>query len=39
MLNLPVGTNKKNLMNTMKEHVIAGGELTGLFSSQSKVSV
>lgn len=39
MLDLPVGTNKKNLMNAMKEHVIAGGELTGMFSSQSKVSV
>jgi hypothetical protein len=38
MLELPVGTNKKNLMNSMKEHVIAGGELTGVFSSQSKVS-
>ena len=39
MLDLPVGTNRKNLMNSMKEHVIAGGELMGLFSSQSKVSV
>jgi len=39
MLDLPVGTNKKNLMNAMKEHVVAGGELTGMFSSQSKVSV
>lgn len=39
MLDLPVSTNKKNLMNAMKEHVIAGGELTGIFSSQSKVSV
>lgn len=39
ILDLPVGTNKKNLMNAMTEHVIAGGELTGLFSSQSKVSV
>ena len=39
MLDLPVGTNKKNLMNSMQEHVIAGGELTGVFSSQSKVSV
>jgi hypothetical protein len=38
-LDLPVGTNKKNLMNAMGEHVIAGGELTGKFSSQSKVSV
>ena len=39
MLDLPVGTNKKNLMNAMKEHVVAGGELTGMFSSQSKVNV
>lgn len=39
MLELPVGTNKENLMNAMKEHVIAGGELTGKFSSQSKVIV
>jgi len=39
MLELPFATNKKNLMNAMKEHVIAGGELTGMFSSQSKVSV
>jgi Raf kinase inhibitor-like YbhB/YbcL family protein len=38
-LDLPVGTTKKNLMNAMGEHVIAGGELTGKFSSQSKVSV
>jgi hypothetical protein len=38
-LDLPIGTNKINLMNAMKEHVIAGGELTGLFSSQSKVRV
>lgn len=37
MLDLPVGTNKKNLMNAMTEHVVAGGELTGMFSSQSKV--
>ncbi len=39
MLDLPVGTNKKNLMNAMKEHVIAGGGLTGMFSSQFKVGV
>lgn len=39
MLDLPVSTNKKNLMNAMKDHVIAGGELTGIFSSQSKVRV
>jgi Raf kinase inhibitor-like YbhB/YbcL family protein len=39
MLDLPVATNKRNLMNAMKEHVIAGGELTDMFSSQSKVSV
>ena len=39
MLDLPVGTNKKNLMNAMREHVIAGGELTGKFSNQSKVSI
>ena len=38
-LDLPVATNKINLMNAMKEHVIAGGELTGLFSSQTKVNV
>jgi hypothetical protein len=39
MIDLPVGTNKENLMNAMQEHVVAGGELTGIFSSQSKVSV
>ena len=39
MLDLPVGTNKKNLMNSMAEHVIAGGELTGVFSSQPKAAV
>ena len=38
MLDLPIGTNKINLMNAMKECVIAGGELTGMCSSQSKVS-
>lgn len=32
-LDLPIATNKKNLMNAMKEHVIAGGELTGMFSN------
>ena len=39
MLDLPVATTKKNLMNAMKEHVIAGGELMGMFSSTSKASV
>ena len=39
MLELPDATNKKNLMNAMQEHVIAGGELTGKFSSQSRVTV
>lgn len=39
MLDLPIATTKKNLMNSMKEHVIAGGELTGMFSSHSRVTV
>ena len=33
MLDMPVGTHKKNLLESMKEHVLAGGELVGRFSS------
>jgi Raf kinase inhibitor-like YbhB/YbcL family protein len=36
-LDLPMGTNKTNLLNAIREHVIAGGELIGKFSSQSLV--
>jgi Raf kinase inhibitor-like YbhB/YbcL family protein len=32
LLNLPAGTGKKNLLETMREHIIAGGELVGIFS-------
>jgi Raf kinase inhibitor-like YbhB/YbcL family protein len=32
LLNLPAGTGKKNLLETMREHIIAGGEVVGIFS-------
>jgi Raf kinase inhibitor-like YbhB/YbcL family protein len=38
MINMPVGTNKTNLLNILREHVMAAGELTGLFSAVSPVS-
>jgi hypothetical protein len=37
MLSLPAGTRKKNLLNVIGEHVIAGGELTGKFGSPAGV--
>ncbi len=38
MLSLPAGTHKKNLLNVIGEHVIAGGELTGKFGSPAGVN-
>jgi Raf kinase inhibitor-like YbhB/YbcL family protein len=32
LLELPVGTNKKNLLDNMKDHILAAGELVGIFS-------
>lgn len=31
-LDLPVGTNKKTLLDNMKDHMLAAGELVGIFS-------
>jgi Raf kinase inhibitor-like YbhB/YbcL family protein len=38
MLDMPAGIHKKNLLDSMQEHVLAGGELVGRFSN-SKVKV
>jgi Raf kinase inhibitor-like YbhB/YbcL family protein len=38
MLDMPVGIRKKSLLESMSEHVLAGGEIVGRFSS-SKVKV
>jgi Raf kinase inhibitor-like YbhB/YbcL family protein len=38
MLDMPAGIHKKNLLESIQEHVLAGGELVGRFSS-SKVKV
>ena len=32
LLDLPAGTGKKNLLENMKEHILAGGEVVGIFS-------
>ena len=32
LLDLPAGTGKKNLLENMKEHILAGGEVVGTFS-------
>jgi Raf kinase inhibitor-like YbhB/YbcL family protein len=38
MFDLPVGTNKSDLLNRIQDHVIATGELTGKFSAPSTVT-
>jgi Raf kinase inhibitor-like YbhB/YbcL family protein len=32
LLDLRAGTNKKELLDAMKDHILAGGELVGIFS-------
>jgi hypothetical protein len=32
LLELPPGTGKKNLLNTLREHILAAGEFVGTFS-------
>ena len=33
-LDLPAGTGKKDLLDAIKDHILAGGELIGVFSSR-----
>ena len=39
LLDLPPGTGKKNLLNTMKDHILAGGEVVGIFSKTALEAV
>jgi hypothetical protein len=34
-LDLPEGTHKKNLLDNMKDHILAAGELVGIFSQNA----
>jgi hypothetical protein len=34
-LDLPEGTGKKNLLDNMKDHILAAGELVGIFSKNA----